>query len=122
MLPGSTKAILNHAQATLAGLPGAAMAVALAEPLVPSATRARLIVRLAAERDVPGLIGLINQLAVEATLLFVMPIDPMNGADDLRQFLQMTAASGNNAVLVATLGEQLVGLATATGGAHPAKR
>lgn len=98
------------------------MAVALAEPIAPSAARAHLVVRLAQERDIPGLIGLINQLAVEATLLFVMPIDPVSGADDLRQFLQVTVTSGNNAVLVATVGEQLVGLATATGGAHPAKR
>lgn len=98
------------------------MAVALAEPIVPSAARAHLVVRLAQERDIPGLIGLINRLAVEATLLFVMPIDPVSGADDLRQFLQVTVTSGNNAVLVATVGEQLVGLATATAGAHPAKR
>ena len=98
------------------------MAVALAEPLVQSTARASLSVRSATERDVPGLIGLINQLAVEATLLFVVPIDPVNGAEDLRQFLHATAASGNNAVLVAAVGEHLVGLATATGGVHPAKR
>jgi RimJ/RimL family protein N-acetyltransferase len=98
------------------------MAVALAEPLTPPAARSSLAVRLAAERDVPSLIGLINQLAIEATLLFVVPIDPVNGADDLRQFLQMTIASGNNAVFVAAVSDRLVGLATATGGVHPAKR
>ncbi|HKX10117.1 MAG TPA: GNAT family N-acetyltransferase [Stellaceae bacterium] len=98
------------------------MAVALAEPLAPSAARASLAVRCATERDAPGLVGLINQLAVEATLLFVVPIDPVNGADDLRQFVHATAASGNNGVFVAALGDRLVGLATATGGVHPAKR
>lgn len=93
-----------------------------AQTIAPLAARTRLTVRLATEPDVPALIALINQLASEARLLFVVPVDPETGAEDLRQFLVMTAASGNNAVLVATDGSELVGLATATGGVHPAKR
>ncbi len=96
------------------------MAIA-AQPLARSA-RSSVGVRLAAERDVPALIALINRLAAEASLLFVVPIDPDTGAEDLRQFLRAAAASGNNAVLVATDADRLVGLATATGGVHPAKR
>ena len=93
-----------------------------ADPVTSSAASLRVSVRLATERDVPALIQLINRLAREASLLFVVPIDPETGAEDLRQFLHATAASGNNAVLVAEFGSALVGLATATGGAHPAKR
>lgn len=97
--------------------------MAFAAPSVaPLAAGPRVSVRLAAEGDVPALINLINQLAREAKLLFVVPVDPETGAEDLRQFLQATAASGNNAVLVAARGDALVGLATATGGVHPAKR
>ena len=95
---------------------------AAAESIAPPPASARLAVRVATERDVPALIALINQLAREARLLFVVPVDPETGAEDLRQFLQATAASGNNAVLVAGCGGELVGLATATGGVHPAKR
>lgn len=84
--------------------------------------RASVGVRLAMEHDVPALIALINRLAAEATLLFVVPVDPDTGAEDLRQFLRATAASGNNAVMVAVDGGRLVGLATATGGVHPAKQ
>jgi len=97
------------------------MAAALPSVASPAAA-AHLTVRLATERDVPALIALINQLASEARLLFVVPVDPETGAEDLRQFLTMTAASGNNAVLVAAEGAKLLGLATATGGVHPAKR
>jgi RimJ/RimL family protein N-acetyltransferase len=95
---------------------------AAVESIAPPAAGARLAVRLATERDVPALIALINQLAREARLLFVVPVDPETGTEDLRQFLQVAAASGNNAVLVAARGCELVGLATATGGVHPAKR
>ncbi len=93
-----------------------------AQPIAPPVAGARVGVRLATERDVPALIALINQLAREARLLFVVPVDPETGAEDLRQFLMMAAASGNNAVLLAAEGSKLVGLATATGGVHPAKR
>jgi RimJ/RimL family protein N-acetyltransferase len=96
------------------------MAIA-AQPLARPA-RSSAKVRLAADDDVPGLIALINRLAAEASLLFVVPIDPETGAEDLRQFLRATAVSGNNAVLVASDGGRLVGLATATGGVHPAKQ
>ncbi len=95
------------------------MAIA-AQPVTGSAPS--VVIRQAAERDVRALIALINRLAREASLLFVVPIDPVTGIEDLRQFLQATAASGNNAVIVAAEGDQLVGLATATGGVHPAKR
>ena len=81
-----------------------------------------VVVRAAAEPDVPALIALTNRLAQEASLLFVVPVDPATGVEDVRQFLQAAAASGNNAVIVAAEGDQLVGLATATGGVHPAKR
>jgi RimJ/RimL family protein N-acetyltransferase len=96
------------------------MAIA-ARPLARS-TRSSVEVRLAAERDVPALIALINRLAAEASLLFVVPIDPDTGAEDLCHFLRAAAVSGNNAVLVAADGDRLVGLATATGGVHPAKQ
>ncbi len=96
------------------------MAIA-AQPVTRSA-RSSVGVRMAAERDVPALIALINRLAAEATLLFVVPIDPETGVEDLRQFLRATAASANNAVMVAAEGDRLVGLATATGGVHPAKQ
>lgn len=95
------------------------MAIA-AQPVTGSASS--LVVRLAAERDVPALIALTNRLAREATLLFVVPVDPATGVEDVRQFLCAAAASGNNAVIVAEEGGRLVGLATATGGVHPAKR
>jgi RimJ/RimL family protein N-acetyltransferase len=95
------------------------MAIA-AQPVRGSASS--VAVRLAAEPDVWALIALTNRLAEEARLLFVVPVDPATGPDDVRQFLRATAASGNNAVLVAADGDRLVGLATATGGVHPAKR
>jgi RimJ/RimL family protein N-acetyltransferase len=96
--------------------------LAAAQSIVLPAAGAGVAIRLATDRDVPALIALINKLASEARLLFVVPVDPETGAEDLRQFLLMTAASGNNAVLVAAEGIALVGLATATGGVHPAKR
>ncbi len=100
---------------------GASM-ISAARAVAPITSGARVSVRRATERDAPALIALINQLAREATLLFVVPIDPGTGAEDRRQVLQATVASGNNAVLVAAQGGGLVGLATATGGVHPAKR
>ena len=98
------------------------MLAAAAQSIALPAAGARVAVRLATGQDVPALIELINRLASEARLLFVVPVDPETGADDLRQFLLMTAASGNNAVLVACERATLIGLATATGGVHPAKR
>ena len=96
--------------------------MAIAAQKLARSARSSVGVRLAAERDVPALIALINRLAAEASLLFVVPVDPETGVEDLRQFLRAAAASGNNAVLVATEGDRLVGLATATGGVHPAKQ
>jgi len=93
-----------------------------AQPAVQLAGSSSPSIRLASEHDVPRLIQLINRLALEAELLFVMPMDPETGADELRQFLWATGGSGNNAMLVAEAAGALVGLATATGGAHPAKR
>src|SRR5439155_22352684 len=107
-----------HARGRLPRPRGGAMAPA-APPVVGLAGSA---VRLAHEQDVPRLIQLINRLALEAALLFVMPMDPETGAEELSQFLWATAGSGNNAMLVAEAAGALVGLATATGGAHPAKR
>lgn len=94
----------------------------VAESVATRPEQASLSVRFATEPDVPALIQLINRLAREATLLFVVPIDPETGAEDLRQFLRAAAASGNNAVFVAALGDEMAGLVTATGGVHPAKR
>jgi RimJ/RimL family protein N-acetyltransferase len=115
ILPGSIKAFLKHARGRLALPCGAAMASA-APPIVQPAERASPSVRVASGHDVPTLIQLINRLAREATLLFVVPIDPETGAEDLRQFLRATATSGSNAVFVAEAGGALVG------GVHPAKR
>jgi RimJ/RimL family protein N-acetyltransferase len=86
------------------------------------ARKAEIPVRLAGEADVPGLIGLINALAREAKLLFVVPIDPETGAEGLVAFLHSAAASGNQTVIVAEVDGALAGLVTATGGIHPAKR
>jgi RimJ/RimL family protein N-acetyltransferase len=96
--------------------------MAITAHAVARSTPSTIEVRWAAERDVMALIALINRLAAEARLLFVVPIEPETGADDLRQFLRATAASGNNAVMVAVADGELVGLATATGGVHPAKQ
>jgi RimJ/RimL family protein N-acetyltransferase len=121
ILPGSLKAFLKHARGRLPRPRRGAMAPA-ARPSVQSAGSAGPSVRLASEHDVPGLIRLINRLALEAALLFVMPMDPETGAEELSQFLWATGGSGNNAMLLAETAGALVGLATATGGAHPAKR
>jgi RimJ/RimL family protein N-acetyltransferase len=93
-----------------------------ARPVSRAAERPEIPVRLAGEADVPALIELVNALAREAKLLFVMPIDPETGAESLVAFLQSNAASGNQTVLVAESNGALAGLATATGGVHPAKR
>jgi len=93
-----------------------------ARPAIRAAESPKIPVRLAGEGDVPALIGLVNALAREARLLFVMPIDPETGVESLVAFLQSNAASGNHTVLVAESQGALAGLATATGGVHPAKR
>jgi RimJ/RimL family protein N-acetyltransferase len=93
-----------------------------ARPAIRAAESPEIPVRQAGEGDVPALIGLVNALACEAKLLFVMPIDPETGAESLVAFLQSNAASGNQTVLVAESQGALTGLTTATGGVHPAKR
>jgi RimJ/RimL family protein N-acetyltransferase len=80
------------------------------------------LVRQAEARDAAGLIALINALAHEAKLLFVLPIDPANGGPTVVQYLDAMRASGNSVVLVAECAGELVGLATGNGGAHPSKR
>jgi RimJ/RimL family protein N-acetyltransferase len=72
--------------------------------------------------DVPALAALINELAREATFLFIMPIEGASGTAALRGHLASIAAGGGGFVLVADGGGDLVGLATATRGHHPARR
>ena len=64
----------------------------VAESVAARPAQASLSVRFATEPDVPALIQLINRLAREATLLFVVPIDPETGAEDMRLFLRGAAA------------------------------
>ena len=80
------------------------------------------VVRHADARDAAALIELVNALAWEAALLFVLPIDPATGVPSVLQYLDGMALSGNSAVLVAQRSGELVGLATGNGGVHPAKR
>jgi hypothetical protein len=88
----------------------------------PGKSTVRTVVRHAEPRDVGALIGLINALAREATLLFVIPIDPQTGGPCVLQYLDAMTASGNGAVLVAERAGELVGLATGNGGVHASKR
>jgi len=52
----------------------------------------------------------------------VTPVDAADGHADVRSYLATVAASDNQAVLVAEQAGRLVGMATAAGGIHPAKR
>ena len=88
----------------------------------PGKSAVRTIVRHAEPRDVDALIGLINALAREATLLFVIPIDPQTGGPSVLHYLEAMKVSGNSAVLVAERVGTLVGLATGNGGVHASKR
>ncbi len=97
--------------------------MAAARPMLrDSIADAEISVRVPGDRDIAALIGLINALAVEAPLLFVTPVDSANGHADVRSYLATVAASDNQAVLVAERAGRLVGMATAAGGIHPAKR
>ena len=87
-----------------------------------AASATEVLVRHAEPRDATALIDLVNALAREAALLFVLPIDPATGVPSVLQYLEAMAASGNSAVLVAAGTGRLVGLATANGGVHGAKR
>jgi len=75
-----------------------------------------------AAADVPALIALVNALAAENTYLFVTPLDPRADAARLAAHLAAIAASGDEVVLVARDGRELVGLVTGKRGAHPARR
>lgn len=72
--------------------------------------------------EIPRLITLINALAYEHSELFIQPIDPVTGRDQLRRHLMSIAASGDETVLVARDGDALVGLITGMRGDHPARR
>ncbi|SRR5579883_22834 len=98
------------------------MALISTPPVARAAPGSSVVVRLATESDAVGLVELTNRLAEEATLLFVVPVDSETGLEDLRHFLRTRETSCNHAVVVAESGGALVGLATATGGVHPAKR
>ncbi|HTZ78193.1 MAG TPA: GNAT family N-acetyltransferase [Stellaceae bacterium] len=87
-----------------------------------SRLEADVTVRVPREQDAEALVGLVNTLAAEAPLLFVNPIDPVHGQAEMRGYLAMVASSENQLVLVAEHAGRLVGLATAAGGSHPAKR
>ena len=87
-----------------------------------TATVPRIVVGAPAERDIPGLIALINALAAEAGALFVNPIDTETGPEALRIHLAAMAQSGNEAVLVAEREGTLAGFLTARRGVHPATR
>ena len=72
--------------------------------------------------DTPQLVGLMNALAEERNGLFIVPVDPITGAAQLQAHLAEIAVSGNETVMVAKIGDDLVGLASATRGMHPARR
>jgi RimJ/RimL family protein N-acetyltransferase len=72
--------------------------------------------------DVVPLITLMNALAAERNGLFILPVDPVTGVAQLTAYLAEAAASGNEAVLLAKLGREVVGLASGTRGTHPARR
>jgi ribosomal protein S18 acetylase RimI-like enzyme len=82
----------------------------------------RIAVRTPAERDVPGLVALVNLLAAETSSLFIMPIEGPDGEGTLRTYLASITQSGNEVVLVADCDGEMAGLLSATRGAHPAKR
>ncbi len=86
------------------------------------AAQSRIAIRNPADRDIPGLVALVNVLAAEPSSLFIMPIDGADGAATLRAHLAAVATSGNEAVLVAERHGEIAGLLTATRGFHPAKR
>jgi ribosomal protein S18 acetylase RimI-like enzyme len=79
-------------------------------------------VRAACDADIPDLIALINALADERNLLFITAIEGATGAASLLAHLAEIAENHNEAVFVAAEGGQLVGLATAIRGIHPARR
>jgi len=98
--------------------------MAIARPLrrLEPVLDAEITVRVPGERDIGALVQLVNTLAAEAPLLFVTPIDPAHGQAEMRAYLATVASSDNQVVLVAERAGRLVGLATAAGGIHPAKR
>ena len=85
-------------------------------------------VRVPVKDDVPRLIRLVNGLAAEAELLFVVPIDAENGGASVDAYLETVAKSDNQAIFVAEprakagRPAEFAGLATASGGVHSAKR
>jgi RimJ/RimL family protein N-acetyltransferase len=86
------------------------------------ATLPRIVVRAPGERDIPGLIDLVNALAAEVAALFINPIDRATGPEALRAHLAAMAQSGSEAVLVAERDGTIAGLLTVRRGAHPATR
>jgi len=82
----------------------------------------RTAIRAPADRDIPGLVALVNALAAEGSGLFILPINGPDGAETLRAHLAAITRSGTEEVLVAEYGCELAGLLTATRGLHPARR
>ena len=72
--------------------------------------------------DIPELIALVNVLATERNFLFILPIDPKTGVAVVTAHLRSIAANGNETVLVARNGREMVGVVTGIRGAHPARR
>lgn len=93
-----------------------------ASALRPTTGHSAITVAAPGDADVPALIALINVLAAERSQLFIQPVDTVTGPAILRAHLASIAASGDEAVLVARDGDQLVGLITGTRGNHPARR
>ena len=90
--------------------------------LRPAANHSEIKIHVPGDADVPALIELINTLAAERNQLFIQPVDPISGQALLRGHLASIAASGDEAVLVARDGDQIVGLITGLRGNHPARR
>lgn len=72
--------------------------------------------------DVPDLIALVNVLAGEPNFLFINPIDPVSGSTAMAHHFDAISANGNEAVLIARRGAEIVGLVTGIRGAHVARR
>jgi RimJ/RimL family protein N-acetyltransferase len=81
-----------------------------------------IAIRPAAERDISGLVTLVNALAAEGGNLFIMPIEGAAGIKALSNHLAQIASSGHERVLLAAMDGEIAGLFTATRNPHPAKR
>lgn len=89
---------------------------------IPARVDNGISVAIPTRAEVVELIALVNLLATERNFLFIMPIDPKSGVAVVTAHLASIAGSGNEAVLVAKSGGEMVGIITGIRGTHPARR